>query len=254
MSDPFRLDGRVAVVTGSGAGIGRSIAMAIAGAGARVVVNDLDGEAADRVVAEIRGAGGEATACVAAVGSAETAERLVDTAVEHFGGLDILVNNAGVVRDAMLWRMTEDDWDLVLNVHLKGAFLNGRAAARVFREKNQGKILNVTSRAGLRGNAGQSNYAAAKMGIVGLTLTWALELKRYHVNVNAIAPVARTGMTLSMPDEARERMFAALGDNVLGRMGEPEDVAPVAVFLVSDAAAFVTGQVVAVTGQPAALL
>lgn len=255
MSDPTRLDGRVGIVTGAGAGIGRSIALGMARAGASVVVNDMNATAAAEAVAAIEAEGGQATACVAAVGSAETADLLVDTALERFGGLDILVNNAGVVRDAMLWRMTDDDWDLVINVHLKGAFLNGRAAvSRVFRDAGRGKILNITSRAGLRGNVGQSNYAAAKMGIVGLTLTWALELKRYHVNVNAIAPVARTGMTLSMPDAAREQMFAALADNVLGRMGEPEDVAPVAVFLVSDAAAFITGQIIGVTGQAAALL
>jgi 3-oxoacyl-[acyl-carrier protein] reductase len=252
-----RLAGKACIVTGGGRGIGRAVALAFSGEGARVVVNDADAAAADAVVKEISELGGEGVADYGAIGSLEAAASVVNTALESFGGLDVLVNNAGVLRDRMLHNMSEEEFDLVVRVHLKGTWACGQAAVRHWRplakqEKEQGsnvhrKIINVTSASGLIGAAGQSNYAAAKMGIVGLTKSWAKELGRLAINVNAIAPAALTAMTeplLRDPDAAEKR----LARFALGRYGEPEEIAPSFVFLASDESNYITGQVLCVDG------
>ena len=219
------LDGRVAIITGGGRGIGREHALLFAAEGAKLVINDLGGNsdgsgtdrtAAEEVVAEIKAIGGEAVANGDSVTDWEGAQRLVNTAVETFGDLHVLVNNAGILRDRFTFNMTEDEWDAVVSVHMKGHFAATRWAASYWREaKKAGKevnaaIVNTSSGAGLLGNAGQLNYAAAKAGIAAMTMVEALELGRYGVRANCIAPVARTRLTLQTP---------GLGDNV----GAPED-------------------------------
>ncbi|MFF9197932.1 SDR family oxidoreductase [Streptomyces sp. SBR177] len=236
-------DGRVVVVTGAGRGLGRAHALAFAAEGARVVVNDLGvgldgrpdaGSPAARVVEEIRAAGGEAVAHGGDVATEEGAGSLVRTALDAYGRLDALVNNAGFLRDRMLVNLGEDDFDAVLRVHLKGHFLPLRHAAAYWRAESKAgrdvtaRVVNTTSGAGLLGSVGQGNYAAAKAGVVGLTLVAAAELGRYGVQVNAVAPAARTRMT--------ERTFGGLE-------ALPEDVSPLVVWLGSPASAGVTGRV-----------
>jgi len=246
----MKLENKVAIVTGSGRGIGRAIALAFAKEGAAVIVNDVDGEVAEAVVKDIAGAGGKAAACIAAVGSKAGAEALVDTALGKFGTLHILVNNAGITRDAMLHKMTEEEWDTVITIHLKGTFLNTQAAVRIMMENQYGKIINVTSSSGTRGNVGQSNYSAAKMGIVGLTLTWAKELARHKINVNCISPSANTRMVEAIPEKLRAQVMERFArESVTQRYGTPEDVAPLAVFLASDDSYYLTGQTIGARGQ-----
>jgi 3-oxoacyl-[acyl-carrier protein] reductase len=252
-----RLDGKSCIVTGAGRGIGRAVALAFAAEGARVVINDADAAAADAVVKEIAESSGEAIANHDAIGTTDAADSLFGTAIEAFGSPDVLVNNAGVLRDRMLHNMSEEEFDVVVQVHLKGTWACGRAAVRHWRpmakaEREQGttvhrKIINVTSASGLIGAPGQSNYAAAKMGIVGLTKTWAKELGPLAINVNAIAPAALTAMTeplLRDPEAAKTR----LARFALGRYGEPEEIAPSFVFLASDESNYITGQVLCVDG------
>ena len=243
------LAGKVAVVTGAGGGIGREHALALAREGARVVVNDLGSdrhgggrgaEQADRVVAEIRAAGGEAAASYDTVATREGADGIVWTALSRFGRLDVLVNNAGILRDRPLLNLSEDDFDRVIGVHLRGTFLCTQAAARVMKVQGQGgRIVNTTSLSGMLGNFGQGNYAAAKAGIYGLTRVCALELQKIGVTVNAIAPVALTRMTTDLA------MFQGATEADLG----PQHVAPVVVFLASALAGDLTGQVVGVQGR-----
>ena len=254
---PGRLGGKTCIVTGAGRGIGRSVSLALAAEGARVLVNDADARAAEEVARAIRDAGGDARSNDDPVGTVEAADALLRSAVDAFGDVDVLVNNAGILRDRMLHNMSEEEWDDVIRVHLKGTWACGRALVRYWRprckeeaergEERHRKIINVTSASGLMGAVGQSNYAAAKMGIVGLTKSWAKELGRLRVNVNAIAPAALTAMTeplLADPESARRRLerFA------LGRYGAPEEIAPTFVFLASDESNYVTGQVVCVDG------
>ncbi|HEX2240310.1 MAG TPA: SDR family oxidoreductase [Actinomycetota bacterium] len=253
-----RLANKRCIVTGSGRGIGRAVALAFATEGARVVVNDVDTAAADAVVKEISESGGEAVANYAAIGGLEAADSLIDSATEAFGGVEVLVNNAGILRDRMTHNMSEEEFDQVIEVHLKGTWACGRAAIRHWRplakaEAEAGaptsgrKIINVTSASGLIGSPGQSNYAAAKMGIVGLTKTWAKELGSLAINVNAVAPTALTAMTeplLADPDTARAR----LARFPLGRYGSPEEIAHAFVFLASDESNYITGQVLCVDG------
>ncbi|MFE9751430.1 SDR family NAD(P)-dependent oxidoreductase [Saccharothrix saharensis] len=255
------LRGKVAVVTGSGRGLGRAYVEALARAGAAVVVNDVDAEAASAVVKSVVAEGGRAVAVVAPVGPAETADRLVTTAVEEFGGLDVLVTNAGILRDKVLWKMSDDDFDAVVDVHLRGTFTCARAAAVRMREQGRGgSLVLISSPAGQRGNFGQTNYAAAKAGIVAMARTWALELARADIAVNAVVPVAATEMTRTIPAfapviEEAERTGAPLPDWLRKDegLGTVEDVASLIVFLASDAARHVTGQAIGIGGDRLAL-
>ncbi|MFC4117775.1 SDR family oxidoreductase [Nonomuraea zeae] len=255
------LSGKVAVVTGAGRGLGRAYAEALAAAGAAVVVNDVDAAAAESAVAAIAGAGGRAVAAPGAVGGSEVAGRLVDTAVAEFGRLDVMVTNAGVLRDRVLWKMSDDDFDTVIDVHLRGTFTCARAAAVRMREQGEGgRIILISSPAGQRGNFGQTNYAAAKAGIVAMARTWAMELAKAGITVNAVVPVAATEMTKTIPAfapvlEEAERGGGPLPDWLRKDegMGTVEDVAGLIVYLASDAAAEVTGQAIGIGGDKLAL-
>lgn len=248
-----KLDGKVAVVTGSGRGLGKAFALAMAREGCSVVTNSVNPElkSADQAADEIRKAGGKAIPIIAKVGSKEAAEQLVSTAIKEFGTLHILVNNAGVTRDAMLPRMTEEQWDEVLTTHLKATFMNTQAAVKhMIDNKIKGSIINITSGVGIHGNIGQANYAAAKGGIIAMTKALSKELARHGIRINAVAPLARTEMFNAMRDELRNWMFDLMSKkNVLQKVGEPEDVAPVIVFLASDDAHFVSGQIICATGD-----
>ncbi|MBA2274692.1 MAG: SDR family oxidoreductase [Actinobacteria bacterium] len=246
------LEGKVCIITGAGNGIGRAVAEAFARRGARVVVNDVDRAAAEEVVL---GLGSDATADDHAIGTVAAADGLLAGALDLFGRVDVLVNNAGVLRDRMLHNMSEGEFDEVIRVHLKGTWACGRAVVRHWRPlaKAEGpgapnrKIINVTSASGLIGAVGQSNYAAAKMGVVGLTKSWAKELGPLSINVNAIAPAALTGMTeplMSDPQAAAKR----LDRFPLGRYGSPDEIAPAFVYLASDDSDYVTGQTLCVDG------
>jgi 3-oxoacyl-[acyl-carrier protein] reductase len=252
-----RLNNKACIVTGAGRGIGRAVALAFAQEGARVVVNDVDKDAANGVIDEVGKLGREGVANYEPVGSVATAESLVQTALDAFGEIDVLVNNAGILRDRMLHNMSEEEFDAVIEVHLKGTWACGREVVRHWRgiakqELEAGnlrhrKIVNVTSPSGLIGSVGQSNYSAAKMGIVGLTKTWAKELGRFQINVNAVSPTALTAMTeplMADPEEAKRRVARF----PLGRYGDPEEIAPAFVFLASDDSNYMTGQVLSVDG------
>ncbi len=237
------LQGKVAVVTGSGRGIGRGIALALAREGARLVINDVGcdvngrGGAEDpaaQVVREIETIGSQAVPNYDSVSSFSGAEAIIRTATEKFGRIDILVNNAGIVRDRSIAKMTEDDFDAVLAVHLKGSFNCGRHAIPIMREQGYGRIINITSSAGLRGNFGQSNYGAAKAGIMGLTLVWAIELGKYGITVNAMAPSGMTRMTGTIPGLEGKEPPPEMNAELNG---------PLIAFLGSERAAHVNGQI-----------
>jgi NAD(P)-dependent dehydrogenase (short-subunit alcohol dehydrogenase family) len=250
------LAGKVAIVTGSGRGLGLAYAQELARRGAAVVVNDVDAAVAEAAVASIESAGGKAVAVVAPVGPTETAKRLVQTAVETYGRLDILVTNAGVLRDTVLWKMSDDDFDTVIDVHLRGTFTCVREAVMHMREAgNGGRIICIGSPTGQRGNFGQTNYAAAKAGIVGMVRTWAMELKRAGITANAVIPVAATAMTATVPyfaaaieADAKGEAMPAFFRHDLG-FGTSDDVAGLVAYLASDAAADVTGQAIGVGGD-----
>ncbi|BCJ57549.1 SDR family oxidoreductase [Micromonospora endophytica] len=250
------LDGKVAIVTGAGRGLGLAYAQELARRGASVVVNDVDAAATAEAVAAIQASGGQAVAMVAPVGPTETAQQLVSTAVDSFGRLDILVTNAGVLRDTVLWKMTDEDFDTVINVHLRGTFTTVRETVRHLRAAGEGgRIICIGSPTGQRGTFGQTNYAAAKAGIVGMVRTWALELKRAGITANTVVPVAATAMTATVPyfaaavraDENGEPM-PAFFRHELG-FGTADDVAGLIAFLGSDAAAGITGQVIGIGGD-----
>ena len=235
------VQGKVVVVTGAGAGIGRDLALGLAREGARVVVNDM-GDAAHAVVAEIRAAGGEAAACLGSVAEAATAQRIVDSAVETFGRLDGVINNAGILRDRFFHKMSADDFDAVIRVHLYGTYYVSRAAANHFKEAGHGAFVHMTSTSGLIGNLGQANYNAAKMGIAALSKSIALDMQKFNVRSNCIAPFAWTAMTSSIPTDTPEAQ--ARVDKF--KQMTPAKIAPIAVYLLSDAAAAVNGQIFAV--------
>lgn len=252
----MQLDGKVAIVTGSGRGLGLAYAQELARRGAAVVVNDVDADAAAAAKQSIEEAGGRAVAVVAPVGPTETANELVRAAVEDLGGLDIVVTNAGVLRDTVLWKMSDEDFDLVVNVHLRGTFTTVRVAATHMREHGtQGRIICIGSPTGQRGTFGQTNYAAAKAGIVGMVRTWALELKRAGITANVVVPVAATAMTATVPYFAAAVEAQAKGEPIpdffrkdLG-FGTADDVSGLIAYLASEEAQGITGQVIGVGGD-----
>jgi len=257
-----RLKGKVAIVTGAGRGLGRCHALALAAEGAKVVVNDLggasDGTGADRspadeVVAEIKKMGGEAVANYDTVATMDGGERIIKAAIDSFGRLDILVNNAGILRDRMIFNMTEEEWDSVMAVHLKGHFTCTKFACTVFRQQRSGRIINTSSIAGL-GNMGQANYSAAKEGIIGFTRTVARDIGRYGVTCNVIRPNAATRLTLTpelkaaWEKRAAEGMAGAAGRPAVLELPPPEAVSPLVVFLCTDEAANINGRTFFVSG------
>ena len=262
---PNLLKDKVAIVTGSGRGVGRGVAHQMAAEGAKVVVVDpgvnIDGSGfdqsiAEQVVSEIREAGGEAVACTESVVSMEGGENIIQTAIDQYGKLDIVVTCAGILRDRMIFNMSEQEWDDVIAVHLKGTFTIVKHACILFRQQRSGRVITFSSTSGLYGNSGQANYGAAKDGIAGFTRVVARDMGRYGVTANAIAPSAQTRMIVSVPDEARDLRAARgmTGGNVGGLRGEPDDVAPFTAWLASDESAQVNGHVFYVTAGLVSLL
>ncbi|SFJ54581.1 SDR family NAD(P)-dependent oxidoreductase [Thermoflavimicrobium dichotomicum] len=248
----MRLKDRVAIVTGSGRGIGAATAQRLAEEGAKVTVTDVNVEACEATAAGIREAGGEAIALPCDITDRQAVEEMVQKTVDTFGRLDILVNNAGVIRDNLVHKMTDDDWDTVMNVHLKGTFYASQVAQRFMVPQRYGKIVNFSSTSAL-GNRGQLNYATAKAGIQGFTRTLAIELGKFNINVNAVAPgFIETDMTRATAERMgitfEELKKAAAERSLLGRTGKPIDVANAVLFLVSDESSFITGQVLYVRG------
>jgi 3-oxoacyl-[acyl-carrier protein] reductase len=241
------LDGKVAIVTGGSRGIGAAIAALLAEDGAAVVVSGRDAERLERVAKALESEGRAALGVVADVSSREDADRLVDAAKQRFGRVDILVNNAGITRDALLVRMKDEDWDRVMEVNLRGAFLVTRAVTKAMvRQKSGGRIINITSTAGAMGNPGQANYSAAKAGLIGFTKSAARELAHWSILVNAVAPgLIETDMAAKIPAEARGALLAQVP---LRRIGTAREVAEMVGFLAGDGAAYITGQVFHVNG------
>jgi 3-oxoacyl-(acyl-carrier-protein) reductase len=240
-----RLANKVAIITGSGRGLGAATAMRLAREGADVVINDVSADAAKQTAGEIEKLGRRAMVSTHDVSSYAAANELVAETKAKFGRIDILVNNAGILRDAMLLKLTEDKWDDVIRVNLKGPFNMGQACAKVMSEQKYGKIVNLASIAWL-GNVGQTNYSAAKAGVVGMTRTWALELSRYGINVNAVAPgMIDTPMTQTVPKEIMDKFIQRIP---LKRLGNPDDIAALVAYLASDESSYMTGQVLQIDG------
>lgn len=241
------LDGKTALVTGASRGIGRAIALRLAAEGARVAINYAGNvKAAEEVKAAIEAAGGTAILCRADVADSAAVEAMVADVAKEFGAIDILVNNAGITRDTLLMRMKDEDFAKVLDTNLKGVFYCTKAVSKLMMKKRSGRIVNMASVVGLVGNAGQTNYAAAKAGVIGFSKSAAKELASRGITVNAVAPgFIGTDMTADLPESVKEK---ALSDIPLGRAGQPEDVANAVLFLASDQASYITGQVVHVDG------
>lgn len=237
---------KVAVVTGASRGIGRSIALALAAKGATIVAVDMDQASTEAVVAELQAAGGKALAVVGNVTVSADVERMIDAAVEAFGRVDILINNAGITRDGLLMRMKDEDWDAVLNVNLKGAFLCTRAVFKVMSKQRYGRIINIASVVGQMGNAGQANYCASKAGLIGLTKSNAREMAKRNITVNAVAPgFIATAMTDALSEKVRAELTAQIP---LERLGSADDIANAVLFLASEASGYITGHVLSVNG------
>lgn len=237
---------KIAVITGASRGIGRSISLALSAAGATIVAMDMDQNATDAVVAEIKAAGGKALAVVGNVTVPEDAEKMIETAMTEYGRVDILVNNAGITRDGIFLRMKEEDWDAVLTVNLKGAFLCSRAAFKVMSKQRYGRIINIASVVGQMGNAGQANYCASKAGLIGLTKSNARELAKRNVTVNAVAPgFIATAMTDALSDKVKAELTAQIP---LERLGTAEDIAHAVLFLAAENSGYITGHVLSVNG------
>ncbi len=255
-NEQIELKDRVIVITGAGRGIGRAAAHAMARAGGAIVINDMDPDAAETVVDEIRASGGRATPCVAAIGTAEAADKCIAAALNKFGRLDVMACNAGILRDRMVWNLSDEDFDAVIHTHLRGTFACGRAAARHFRQSGEGgRLILVSSIAGQRGNLGQTSYAAAKAGIAALARTWAIELAKANVTVNAIVPSAMTAMTNTIPAFAHLADIVARGEPLPNNirqdfgLGDPDDVAPLFVYLASERSSALTGQCIGIGGD-----
>lgn len=241
----MRLKDKVAVITGAGRGIGEGIALRFAEEGAKIVVNDVNEADVKNVVDQIKAKKGEAVAAAGSVAERGVVQNMVDTAVKEFGTIDIIVNNAGITRDRIMHKMSDEEWDSVIDVNLTGVFYGMQCAARIMREKGYGKIINISSTSAL-GNTGQLNYSATKAGVIGMTKTAAKELGAKGVNVNAIAPgMIWTDMIKAMPEQAIKQMEAMLPVIVpMNRKGAPRDIANLALFLASDESSFITGQVI----------
>ncbi|HYE90815.1 MAG TPA: 3-oxoacyl-[acyl-carrier-protein] reductase [Terriglobales bacterium] len=242
----FSLIGKCAVVTGGSRGIGAAIAALLAERGAAVVVSARDADRLNAAVKDLEATGAAVAGVAGDVSRREDAERVVDTAKERFGRLDVLVNNAGITRDGLLLRMKDEDWDRVLEVNLRGAFVMTRAAAKAMIRQKSGRIINISSAAGAMGNAGQANYSASKAGLIGFTKATARELSHWSILVNAVAPgLIETDMAASIPASAREAFLAQVP---LGRVGTPREVAEMVGFLAGEGATYITGQVFHVNG------
>lgn len=240
------LSGRIAIVTGSGKGIGHRIALDLAARGATVVTNDVTGCCADDTLEEIRQMGGDGLAITADVSDAVQVEDLVKTVLDTYGQIDILVNNAGTTRDNLIVRMDEDDWDLILRVNLKSAWLCSKAVIRPMMRKKYGRIVNISSASGIMGQAGQTNYSASKAGMLGMTRALAREVASRGITVNAVAPgFVQTALVEKMPQDILEELTRLIP---VGRTGQVEDVAYAVAFLASDQASYITGQVLSVDG------
>ncbi len=243
----MRLSGKVALITGSARGIGRAIAERFSAEGAAIVVNDVGSDAGAReTVAALEAAGGRGTVEMFDVSDAAQVDAAVKNIIEACGRIDILVNNAGITRDNLLLRMSEEEFDAVLRVNLKGTYLLTKAVTRHMMKQRSGRVVNISSVVGMMGNAGQSNYAAAKAGIIGFTKATARELAARNITVNAIAPgFIRTAMTAALPEAVQKGFMAQIP---LGRFAEPQEVAELALFLASDAASYITGQAIGING------
>jgi len=242
----MKLEGKVALVTGGAQGIGRAIALVLAREGAKIVVSDINLEKAEETCGELAAMGREAMAVKGNVADGKDAEMMIKKALDQFGRLDILVNNAGITRDQVLLRMKEEDWDLVLGVNLKGAFHLTKAVLRPFLKQKGGKIINIASVTGQMGNAGQSNYASSKAGLIGFTKSVAREYASRNIQVNAVAPgFIDTPMSQAIPQKEREFLIKQIP---LERLGTPEDIAEAVLFLAGPGADYITGQVLNVNG------
>jgi len=242
----FRLDSRTAIVTGSGQGIGRAIALTLAQAGAHVVINDINRPAAEKTAADAASCGVKSAVFTADIADPGAVGQMISDVAEQFSTVDILVNNAGITKDGFIMRMTDEQWDAVLNINLKGAFNCIRAVARQMFKQKSGSIINISSVIGVMGNAGQVNYAASKAGLIGVTKSAAKEFAARGIRVNAIAPgFIDTPMTHAIPEEFRQKYLESIP---LKRYGAPEEVARLALFLASDASSYITGQVIHADG------